>query len=345
MRRVVFKVRILSLVFFAMLAGVWPMAAQAASAPGLGSAANFAVLAGSAVTCTDGTIKGDVGVATSPPPAAMTFSTCPVTGTIHVQGDAATKVAYADFLAAYDAIADNLFPCKVLSGTLDGARLGPGTYCFPTAAALTGTLTLVGNGPWLFEIGTTGGALAATNFTVVGGNPCNVTWWVQAGVALTDTTFQGTILAGADITLTRTIIAGSVLATGAVTMTGSTVTGCEATGTGGGGGGHQACNQGVGNGPEGCDPGNSNQGNPARSNDELGGTPGNPGRKGGNNNAPSVASVNHASAPTARANSNHTSAATTRGNSSHISAAVATTKHSTSSHAKSNGHGHGLNKG
>jgi len=292
-RRVVFKVRILSLVFFAMLAGVWPMAAQAASAPGLGSAANFAVLAGSAVTCTDGTIKGDVGVATSPPPAAMTFSTCPVTGTIHVQGDAATKVAYADFLAAYDAIADNLFPCKVLSGTLDGARLGPGTYCFPTAAALTGTLTLVGNGPWLFEIGTTGGALAATNFTVVGGNPCNVTWWVQAGVALTDTTFQGTILAGADITLTRTILDGRAFAggtgtptspTGAVTMTDSNIIGC-AGGTGHGNG-KEKCNQGVGNGPEGCDPGNSNQGNPARSNDELVGTlvgtPGNPGRKGGN---------------------------------------------------------------
>ena len=127
------------------------------------------------------------------------------------------------------------------------------------------------------------GALTATNLTVNGSNPCNATWWAEQAVTLTTSTFQGTLIAGADITLTGTRIAGSVLAKGAVTLKGSTVTGCTATGSGGGGGGgHQACNQGVGNGPEGCDPGNSNQGDKSRSNDELGATPGDPGRQGGN---------------------------------------------------------------
>jgi len=252
----------------ALALGAWPTGALASRAPGLGAAAGFAVLADSTgLTCTDSTVVGPVGVATSS--TAVTSTRC----TMHVQVAAG---AYAAFLADYNAIAANLTPCTVLSGTLAGMSLGSGTYCFPAAATLTGTLTLTGSGPWLFEIGTGGtGALTATNFTMVGGSPCNVTWWVRQAVTLTTSAFQGTILAGADITLTGTTLAGRALATGAVTMTGSHISGCTAAG-------HvrrHHCNQGVGNGPEGCDPGNSN--NKCPSNDELGGTPGDPGRQGG----------------------------------------------------------------
>jgi hypothetical protein len=108
-----------------------------------------------------------------------------------------------------------------------------------------------------------------------GGQPCNVTWWVEQAATLTTSNFVGTILAGADITITGGTFNGDVLAKGAVTMTNVILTGC-AGGKGNGGG--SKCNQGVGNGLENCDPGNSNQGNPLRSNDETGGTPGNPGR-------------------------------------------------------------------
>src|SRR5438105_478378 len=48
--------------------------------PSLGAAASFAVLAGTAVTCTNGTITGDVGVY---PGTAITQTSCPVTGTLH----------------------------------------------------------------------------------------------------------------------------------------------------------------------------------------------------------------------------------------------------------------------
>ena len=95
---------------------------------------------------------------------------------------------------------------------------------------------------------------------------------------MTDSAFQGTILAGAAITITGGTFNGDALAQAAVTMTDTTATGCEQSS-------HPVrnrCNQGVGNGPENCDPGNSNQGDPSRSNDELGGTPGDPGRMGGN---------------------------------------------------------------
>jgi hypothetical protein len=271
-RPVIFKLRFLAVVAFAMLAGVWPMAAQAtapAAAPDLGSAANFAVLAaGTGLTCTDSDVTGPVGIVTG---TAVTSTRC------HMQVQNADG-AYGDFLTAYGKIASGLFPCDILTGTLANRTLGPGTYCFTAAATLTGTLTLTGGGPWLFEIGTTGGAFTATNFTVVSDNPCSAYWWVDKDVTLTTSTFQGTILGGGDITTTGTSVAGRVFATGAVTMTGSNVFGCTSGGTVAG----QHCNQGVGNGPEGCDPGNSNQGDKTRSNDELGGTPGNPGRKGGN---------------------------------------------------------------
>lgn len=141
------------------------------------------------------------------------------------------------------------------------------------------------NGVWLFKVGTSGwGALTGTYFSVVtagGAQACNVTWWVAQGATMTDSNFQGTILAGADITITRgtyngDAFAGGTRSTGAVTLEGATLAGCEATGTVPT---RQRCNQGVGNEAEGCDPGNSNQGDPARSNDELDGIPGDPGRK------------------------------------------------------------------
>jgi hypothetical protein len=267
-RQLIFKFRFLGIAL-AMLVGVWPMAAQAATAPDLRSAANFAVLAaGTGLTCTDSNVTGPVGIVTG---TAVTSTRC------HMQVQNA-DAAYKDFRDAYVLIAGNLTPCVVLTGTLD-TTLGPGTYCFDAAAAPTGTLTLTGTGPWLFEIGTGGtGALSPTNFTVVSSDPCNVYWWVRNDVTIVTSTFQGTILGGGDITLTGTSVAGRVFATGAVTMTGSNVFGCTSGGTVAG----QHCNQGVGNGPEGCDPGKSNQGDKSRSNDELGGTPGNPGRQGGN---------------------------------------------------------------
>ncbi|MEP6550524.1 MAG: ice-binding family protein, partial [Gemmatimonadales bacterium] len=217
---------------------------------------------------------------------------CPTTGTVNTNATA----AYTDFLAAYNQLQYNTSCDQTLTGTLAGVTLGPGVYCFTAAATLTGTLTLDGpaDGVWIFKIGTGGtGALTGTNFSVVmagaaAGAQCpNVYWWVAQAATLTDSNFQGTILAGADITVTRGTFNGDALAggagtnavpTGAVTLTNTIVVACPPTGgtvvhT------RNKCNQGVGNGPEGCDPGNSNNHNP--SNDERGGTPGSPGRQGG----------------------------------------------------------------
>lgn len=243
---------------------------------------DFAVLANAAVTCTGGTIAGDVGTFQAPPTGSVTLTSCPISGGVHV-GDGAAVAAYRGFLADYAALAPAPSDdCTMLTGTLADVTLTPGMYCFDAAAALTGTLTLDGSAGsiWIFKIGTSGtGALTGTNFTVLltgGAQPCNVTWWVAEAATMTTSNFVGNILAGAAITMTGGTFSGNAYAQADVTFERTTATGCQT-----GGSGHSdrdRCNQGVGNGPEACDPGNSNHRRPT--NDEEGGIRGKPGRSG-----------------------------------------------------------------
>ncbi len=197
--------------------------------PSLGTAANFAVLASTAVTCTDATVAGNVGVS---PGNTITQTSCPVTGTIDA-GDATAAQAHTDFLTAYAAFA--ALPCGQTLTTLDGLTLSPGIYCFDAAATSTGgVLTLNGpsNGTWIFKVGTLGtGALTGTNFSVVtssGTAPAcgSVYWWVAEAVTLTDSKFVGTVLAGQAITLTRGTFNGDAYSKAAITITGDVVTSC-----------------------------------------------------------------------------------------------------------------------
>jgi hypothetical protein len=278
------------------------------------STSNFAVLAGTAVTCTDSTITGDVGVF---PGSAVTRTGCRISGTVH-RADAAAEQAYLEFVSTYNDLRDDPPTCDaILTGTLAGQVLMPGVYCV-AATAKTGTLTLDAGGDpnaaWTFLVD---GALTGTNFNVVtinGGDACNVTWWVRDATTLTTSNFLGTVLAGAAITVTGGSFSGDAFAKAAVTLTGASLVGCDGNARPGGGHPHRKCNQGIGNGPENCDPGNSNHHNSSNderencdsrnsnrhnssnderencgprnsnhhdsSNDERGGTPGNPGRKG-----------------------------------------------------------------
>ncbi|HEV2036591.1 MAG TPA: ice-binding family protein [Candidatus Dormibacteraeota bacterium] len=241
MRRVVFNIRFLLVVGVAMVMGVWPMAAQAAvAAPVLGTAAGFAVLAGTAVTCsTNAAITGDVGV--SPRTVVTATSGCTINGTIH-KNDAAAILANQDFAKAYVAI--KTLACDQTLTTLDVSQtITPGVSCFDAGATATSkVLTLDGtanpNGIWIFKIGTkAAGALTGSSFTVTmagGGNPCNVFWWVDAAASFTTSTLVGTILAGGltgAVSFTDTSLTGRAWATRAVTMTGGSIVGCTAAGT------------------------------------------------------------------------------------------------------------------
>jgi hypothetical protein len=224
---------VVMVVFAAFLCAVPFHAALAAGPPDLGTAANFAVLGGTAVTCTDSLVIGDMGVY---PSAAFTQTNCTIYGTVHA-GDSVAKQASEDFLKAYTDLGN--VPCGgvTLSLPLAGQFLNPGVYCFDAAVTETGgTLWLINqqNDPnplWIFKIGTGGtGALTGTNFTVQMsievGTCTNVFWWTAQGATLTDSVFIGSILAGAAITVTRGTFNGDAFAKAAVTLTDTNFTGC-----------------------------------------------------------------------------------------------------------------------
>jgi hypothetical protein len=234
---------VVAVLFAALLSAVPFHAALAQTAPDLGSAANFAVLGGTNVTCTaPGSIIGDVGVS---PGSAVPFTNtgCTITGATPPATNTAAVGARIDFLDAYADLAPKTGDCDLahtLLSTITGpVTLLPGVYC--TGAALTGTgvLLLDGGGDtnavWIFKIGA---ALVGTNFSVVmtgGGQPCNVFWWVGGHTTMTTSAFSGNILAGApagaadpgSITFTDVTLAGRALANVAVTMTRPNVIGCS----------------------------------------------------------------------------------------------------------------------
>jgi hypothetical protein len=206
--------------------------ASAASAqPSLGSAQSFAVLGATTVTSTGLTVvTGNLGV--SPGTAITGFPPGVVAGggTIHA-GDMVAAQAQADAHLAYAGL--KAMPCPIAPGgnNLTGQVLGtdvlslpPGVYCFKTSAQLTGTLSLTGGGPWIFQIGTALTTASNSSIVVVGTAPncgSNVFWQIGSSASLgTGTQFVGNILAMASITLTiGTSTSGSAVAlTAAVTM-------------------------------------------------------------------------------------------------------------------------------
>lgn len=215
-----------------------PTKALASTAPGLGTAASFAVLAGTpAITNTGPTvISGSVGI--SPAASVTGFGGAPngtvINGTIEA-GTAKAGTAQSDLTAAYGVAKSS--PCNFdkTGKNLGGQVLTPGTYCQTTAPTLTGILTLSGNGVFIFQAGSTlVTAPGATVRLINGAQPCNVFWQVSSSATLdTTTTFVGTIMALTDIHLNNAAhITGRALArNGTVTLINNRITaptGCNA---------------------------------------------------------------------------------------------------------------------
>lgn len=208
---------------------------QATAAINLGTAGNFAVLAGTTVTNTGTSVidGGDVGV--SPGSAIVGFPPGVLMPpfTTHA-ADAVALQAQSDLTSAYNAAAA-LSPTLTLTGTdLGGLTLTPGVYFFASSAALTGVLTLDNqanpNAEFVFQIGTTLTTAGSSSVVTINGGPIlgtNVFWQVGSSATLgTYTAFQGHILADQSITLTTgaTMLDGSALArNGAVTLDTNTI--------------------------------------------------------------------------------------------------------------------------
>ncbi len=188
----------------------------------LGTAGNFAVLAGSAVTNTGSTVvAGDVGV--SPGSAITGFPPGVVTSpaTIHA-ADATAATAQNDLTVAYINASTQASTQNLTGQDLGGKTLGPGVYTFNTSAQLTGTLTLSGAGFYIFQIASTLTTASASVVAAVNGaDAATIFWQVGSSATLgTGSTFIGNILAQISITTTTgDTMAGRLLArTGAVTM-------------------------------------------------------------------------------------------------------------------------------
>lgn len=230
------RLYLLSISVLALILGANVIGALASTAPGLGTAASYAILAGTPnVTNTGATVvSGSLGIS----PAASVTGFPPgtvVNGTIQA-ATAAAGVAKNDLTAAYGVAASS--PCNFnkTGQNLGGQTLTPGTYCQTTAPTLTGILTLSGNGVFIFQIGSTLVTAPGASVVLTGGaQPCNVFWQVSSSATLdTTTTFVGTIMALTSISLNNAAsIQGRALArNGAVTLINNQITAptsCAAT--------------------------------------------------------------------------------------------------------------------
>lgn len=247
----------------------------AASAPSLGTAANFAALGGTGVTCTTPnpalpavTISGgDVGSGSAVSTTVTGFpgfgaSLCSLSGTVRLGQTA----AITDMITAYNALRDNNTCPRTgteaashnLAGLLtsgsQGAVLEPGVYCIAGVGLLTSQLTLNGpaNAVWVFKAASSITPIGGSVVMAGGGNACNVYWQVTSAVDLKNTAFVGNVLTGTAITFTgaaptgtASSLVGRALAQSDVTMTGANITACTA-GNGGGRGDDDADHEGRG---------------------------------------------------------------------------------------------------
>lgn len=209
---------ITGLVVLAVTVGRSPAAFAAQPAVGLGTATSFAVLAGTTVTNTGPTmVSGDVGV--SPGTAVTGFPPGQVSSGVIHSADAVALQAQDDLTTAYDDAAGRSPVVDKTNDDLGGETLVAGVYHANTGLALTGTLTLDGQGDpsavFIFQAGST--LLTATGSRVAlqgGAQACNVFWQVGSSATIaTSTRFVGTVMALSSITMqTQATIRGRLLA-------------------------------------------------------------------------------------------------------------------------------------
>jgi len=210
----------------------WALNAHAAAVEvDLGTAAAYAVLAGSTVTNTNTptVLNGDLGL--SPGSSVTGFPPGIVNGTTNVD-NAAAVTAQNDLTTAYNQAAGET-PATTVPTELGGTILTPGIYNSAAGTfGITGEVTLNGEGDpnavFIFQMASTLITAGASSVDLINGaNAANVFWQVGSSATLgTTTMFAGSILALTSITLDTgaTIVCGRALArNGAVTLDDNTV--------------------------------------------------------------------------------------------------------------------------
>ncbi|MGD0043242.1 MAG: ice-binding family protein [Isosphaeraceae bacterium] len=210
------------------------LAALAAITVNLGTATPFAVLAGTSVTNTGpSTVYGDLGVDPGSSVTGFPPGIVEPPSTTYAADNTALD-AQNDLTTAYNQAAGETPPTSE-PANLGGLSLAPGVYQTSEDGALsiTGTLTLNGNGVYVFQTGSGLTANTSSNVSLTGGaSACNVFWQVGSSATLDGTTFVGTVMALTSITLDSGVtVDGRVLArNGDVTLIDDTINASACTG-------------------------------------------------------------------------------------------------------------------
>jgi hypothetical protein len=233
-----------TLALVGLLGSVQVVAAGGPPTIDLGTAAAFAVLAGTPkVASTGGTvINGDLGI--SPAAAVTGFPPGIVHGATH-KADAVALQAQSDLTIAYVDAAGR--PATATHGTLGGLTLTPGVYnAGGVVLDLTGTLTLDGQDDpssiWIFQATSSLVTASSSRVRLINGaSSCNVFWQVTSSATLgSGSTFMGTIMALTSITMGSGVtVRGRALArNGEVSLIDDTITSspCRVSSGGPGGG-------------------------------------------------------------------------------------------------------------
>ncbi|KKW19121.1 MAG: hypothetical protein UY63_C0021G0004 [Parcubacteria group bacterium GW2011_GWA2_51_10] len=218
---------------------------KAATAPDLGTAANFAVLAGSAISdvVLPSVITGHVGLSPTGG-TAITGLTCPELVGFNIYdtnagyaGGGGCLITNASLLITAKGDLDTAYlnaaaqaTTSLIVADLGGQTLTPGVYANASSIGLTGTLTLSGGADdvFIFKAGSTLTTASNAQVVLTGGvQACNVFWQIGSSVTLgTTTTIRGNILAKTAITDDGgSTVYGRLLARdAAVTLSKTTVT-------------------------------------------------------------------------------------------------------------------------
>lgn len=182
------------------------LGAKAATKVDLGTANNFAVLAGTTITNTGSSaVTGDLGL--DPGSSVTGFPPATLTGTQHIS-DSISNQAKIDLVAAYNNAASQT-PVSTVATELGGTTKTAGNYDSADGTfSITGTLTLDAqdNADAVFIFKTESTLVTANSSVIILKNKaqaCNIFWQVSSSATLgTNSTFKGNILALTSITLT-----------------------------------------------------------------------------------------------------------------------------------------------